>query len=172
MQYLIIYCISTCSCYAIVKSYAVLFLPADECPDDKYLNKYVRKRVCAAGTDKWQDLGIALMGQDAVYVLDIIKINHPNCIERCCTRMFTVWRQRTPKASWKQLIESLKEVELTQLASDLEELLQPAMLEEQSALVTNEKQQSLTHFKFKGIIAQKFNRNKTLINGACTKLTK
>ena len=23
-----------CSCYAIVKSYAVLFLPVDECPDD------------------------------------------------------------------------------------------------------------------------------------------
>ena len=140
-------------------------------PDDKYLNKYVRERVCAAGTDKWRDLGIVLMGQDAVYVLDII-INHPNCIERCCSRMFTVWRQRTPKASWKQLIEALKEVELTQLASELEELLQPAMVEEQSALVTNEQQQSLTHFKFKGIIAQKFNRNKTLINGACTKLTK
>ena len=42
------------SCYAIVKSYAVLLLPVDECPDDKYLNKYVRERVnvCATGTEK------------------------------------------------------------------------------------------------------------------------
>ena len=86
------------SCH-IVKSYAVLFLPADECPDDKYLNKYVRERVCTADADKWQDLGIVLMGQDAIYVLDIIRINHPNYIEECCLRMFTVWRQRTPKAS-------------------------------------------------------------------------
>ena len=72
--------------------------------------------------------------------------------------MFTVWHQRTPKASWKQLIEALKEVDLTQLVSELEELLQPTELEEQSALVTNEQQQSLTHYKFKGIIAQKFDR--------------
>ena len=129
----------------------MLFLPVDECPDDKYLNKYVRERVCAAGTDKWRDLGIVLMGQDAIYVLDIIRINHPNYIEECCTRMFTVWRQRTPKASWKQLIEELKEVELTQLASELERLLQPTELEEQSALVTSEQQQSLTYFKLKGI---------------------
>ena len=85
--------------------------------------------------------------------------------------MFTVWRQRTPKASWKQLIEVLKEVELTQLVSKLERLLQPTELEEQSALVTNEQQQSLTHFKFKGIITQKFD-GKTLIDGPCTKLTK
>ena len=92
-------------------------------------------------------LGNSVDGQDAVYVLDIIKINHPNYIEECCTRMFTV-------------IEALKEVELTQLASELERLLQPTELEEQSALVTNEQQQSLTHFKFKGIIAQKFDGKK------------
>ena len=44
-----------------------------------------------------------------------------------CSRMFTEWRQRTPKASWKQLIEALKEVRLTQLASELEELLIPSV---------------------------------------------
>ena len=126
-----------------------LFLPVDECPDDKYLNKFVRGKVCAAGTDKWQDLGIVLMGQDAVYVLDIIKANSNDNVA-CCTKMFTEWRQRTPKASWKQLIEALKEVKLTQLASELEYFLQLAeleLLEEQSALVTSERQQSLKHFK-------------------------
>ena len=63
------------------------------------------------------------MGQDAVTDLDIIRINHPSDVEECCSRMFTKWRQRTPTASWKQLIEALKEVDLTQLASELEELL-------------------------------------------------
>ena len=101
-----------------------LFLPVNDCPDDKYLNKYVRGKVCAAGINKWRDLAVVLMGQDDVYVLDIIKANSNDNVE-CCSRMFTEWRQRTPKASWKQLIEALKEVKLTQLASELEELLIP-----------------------------------------------
>ena len=66
------------------------------------------------------------MGQDDVYVLDIIKANSTDNVE-CCSRMFTEWRQRTPKASWEQLIEALKEVKLTQLASELEELLIPSV---------------------------------------------
>ena len=123
-----------------------MLLPVDECPDDKHLNKYVRGKVCAAGTDKWRDLGIVLMGQNAEFSLNVIKVNCPD-VRECCSRMFTAWRQRTPTASWKQLIEALKEVELTQLASELERLLQPTELEEQSALVTSEQRQSLKHFK-------------------------
>ena len=103
-----------------------MFLPANDCPDDKYLNKYVREKICAAGTNKWRDLGIELMEQDAIPSLDVISANHTNNVE-CCTRMFTEWRQRTPKASWKQLIGALKEVQLTQLASELEELLIPSV---------------------------------------------
>ena len=108
--------------YLLTSVYLYDPLPVNDRPDDKYLNKYVRGKVCAAGTDKWRDLGIVLMGQDDVYVLDIIKANSNDNVA-CCTRMFTEWRQRTPKASWKQLIEALKEVDLTQLASELEELL-------------------------------------------------
>ena len=103
-----------------------MLLPVNDCPDDKYLNKYVRGKICAAGTTKWRDLGIALMGQNDVYVLDIIKANSTDNVEYC-SRMFTEWRQRTPKASWKQLIEVLKEVKLTQLASELEKLLIPSV---------------------------------------------
>ena len=102
-------------------------LPVNDRPDDKHLNKYVRGKVCAAGADKWRDLGIVLMGQDAVTDLDTIKVDHPYNVKECCSRMFTEWRQRTPKASWKQLIEALKEVKLTQLASELEELLIPSV---------------------------------------------
>ena len=93
-----------------------------DCPNLQYFYKYV----CAAGNykDKWWDLGIELMGEDDVYLLDIIKVNSTDNAE-CCVRMFTEWRQRTPKASWKQLIEALKEINLTQLASELEELLIP-----------------------------------------------
>ena len=113
-------------CYNI-NLYDCFFLPVNECPDDKHLNKYVRGKVCAAGTSKWRDLGIVLMGQDAVTDLDTIRVDYPNDVEERCSRMFIEWRQRTPTASWKQLIEALKEVELTQLASELEELLIPSV---------------------------------------------
>ena len=67
------------------------------------------------------------MGQDAVTDLDMMRVDYPNNVQECCSRMFTKWHQRTPKTSWKQLIEALKEVELTQLASELEELLTPSV---------------------------------------------
>ena len=67
------------------------------------------------------------MEQDAVPSLDVISANHTINVEECCSRKFIKWHQRTPKASWKQLIEALKQVKLTQLASELEELLIPSM---------------------------------------------
>ena len=102
-----------------------MFLPVNDCPNDQYLNKYVREKVCAAGTNKWRDLGIVLMGQDAAFGLDVIKVDCPNNVKECCSRMFTEWRQKDPKASWRILIDALKEVQLTQLASELEDLLIP-----------------------------------------------
>jgi len=97
--------------------------PANECPNDKFLNKYVRDKVC----EKWRDLGIELMGQDAVPNLNVTRANHCNDVSECCSRMFTLWRQRTPKANWKQLIEALKEVNLNHLASELEGLSTPSV---------------------------------------------
>ena len=73
------------------------------------------------------------MGQDAVTDLDTIRVDYPYNVKECCSRMFTEWRQRTPKASWKQLIEALKEVKLTQLASELEELLIPSEQESKTS---------------------------------------
>ena len=123
----------------------VFFLPVNDRPDDKHLNKYVKGKVCAAGTDKWRELGIVLMGQDAVTDLDTIRVDYPNNVKECCSRMFTTWHQRTPKASWKQLIEALKEVNLTQLASELEELLIPSVeySVEQESKVSHDSQQQL-----------------------------
>ena len=108
------------------------------------------------------------MGQDATPSLDTIRVDHRDIIH-CCSSMFDMWLQRIPKASWKQLIEALKEVRLTQLASELEESLQPVehwpeeslqldkLIEEvvmQSGMVSSEprRSQESLHLKFKGII--------------------
>ena len=70
-----------------------LFSPVTDRPDDKYLNKFLREKVCAAGATKWRDLGIVLMGQDAFSGLDVIRIDCPYSVEECCARMFIKWRQ-------------------------------------------------------------------------------
>ena len=103
--------------------YNRLFSPVTDFPDDKYLNQYVREKVCAAGTTKWRDLGIALMGQKAATGLDVIKVNYPNNVEECCSRMFNKWRQKTTTGSWGKLLQALKEVKLMELVSELEKLL-------------------------------------------------
>ena len=100
-------------------------MPVNDCPDDKYFNKYVRGKVCAAGAEKWRDLGIVLMGQNAATDLDVIRVDYPHDVKACCSRMFTEWRQTSLEASWKELIDALKEVKLTQLASEVEKLLVP-----------------------------------------------
>ena len=119
-----------CVCTKPESSYSdkqsMYILLADECPDDKYLNKYVREKVCgacASSPDIWRDLGIELMGQQSVSKLDEIKANNGGNVTLCCSAMFSLWRQRQPKANWSQLIIALKEIKLETLADDIEKLL-------------------------------------------------
>ena len=63
------------------------------------------------------------MGQEEVPSLDVIKANHHGDIKQCCSRMFSLWRQRQPKANWDQLIKALKEIKLYTLVNKLEILL-------------------------------------------------
>ena len=63
------------------------------------------------------------MGQDAAPGLDVIGVNYPTNVEKCCSRMFNKWRQTTPTGSWGKLLQALKEVKLIELVSELEELL-------------------------------------------------
>ena len=123
-------------------------ITVNDCPNDQFLNKYVRTKVCAAGANKWRDLGIVLMGQDAADDLDIIRIDHPNNVKECCLRMFSEWRQRNTKASYKDLIDGLKEVSLIQLASEVEKLLIPSVescVEQKSEIPLNKGQKLEKH---------------------------
>ena len=123
-------------------------ITVSDCLDDQFLNKYVRTKVCAAGANKWRDLGIVLMGQDAADDLDVIKIDHPNNVKDCCTRMFKEWRETKPQASFRHLIDGLKEVNLIQLASEVEKLLIPSVescKEVKSAVPLNKRQRLEEH---------------------------
>ena len=71
------------------------------------------------------------MGEDAVSALNVISINHPNDVEKCFSVMFTKWKQRKPKANWKNVIDALK---LDQVASELEALLLPSVVSNEQNL--------------------------------------
>ena len=100
---------------------------ADECPEDRFLNKFVREAICAAGSDVWKDLGVELMGQKAVLALNKIEVDNTGNVARRCSAMFTLWRQRQPKANWRQLIKALEQINLNTLANTIEELLSPSI---------------------------------------------
>ena len=101
----------------------------NERPEDKYLNKYVREKVCAAcasNPEIWRDIGIELMGQESAAKLDVIKADNGDVMQRC-SAMFTLWCQMQSKASWDQLIQALKDVKLFTLADEIDKLLLPCV---------------------------------------------
>ena len=70
----------------------------------------------------WLDLGIQLLEKEDVAALLAIKSDVSECSERC-SKMFNLWLERRPKASWSNLIEALKLIHQNKLASDIVDLL-------------------------------------------------
>ena len=96
---------------------------------ENYLDKHVRPGLCAAcdvNPQAWKDLGKVLM-PDAIAELSTISQDHRDRVINCCSRMFQLWLQRKPNASWKQLIMALKEINLNTLASQIEGMLTPSV---------------------------------------------
>jgi len=74
---------------------------------------------------KWHDLGVELLEADDVATLNAIRSEHPSDLSACCTRMFTIWLDKQPTATWNQLIEALRQpgIELNGLATEIEQML-------------------------------------------------
>ena len=87
----------------------------------KYLIRYVRSSVGL----KWHDLGIELLDSDDVKDLDKIEAEYKLDLDKCCTKMFQLWLEKQPTASWSQLIEALRQpdIELHSLATKIENML-------------------------------------------------
>ena len=93
----------------------------DDRPALKLLNKHVRKEV----SSKWHDLGLELLEQEDEEKLNEIKTNNPSDVSECCKEMFQLWLRKCTNATWNQLIQALKEVELNNLATAIEGMLIP-----------------------------------------------
>ena len=88
-------------------------------PALKLLNRHVIKGV----SSKWHDLGLELLEQEDEQKLRKIKIDSPNNASECCKEMFQLWLEKCSDASWNQLIQSLREIELSSLATKTEAML-------------------------------------------------
>ena len=73
---------------------------------------------------KWHDLGIELLDPD-VEELDRIEAEGLSKLDQCCTKMFQLWLNKQPTASWNQLIEALRQrsINLGTLADKIEQML-------------------------------------------------
>ena len=97
----------------------------DDRPKEIYLNRHIRLPLCAAcdvNPQAWKDLGTELM-PDAEAELSAISAEHPDSLVKCCSSLFQLWLQRESNASWKQLLDALKKVNLNHLATQIEGML-------------------------------------------------
>ena len=110
-----------------------IFIAVDNRPEIKFLNRHMREPLCAKSTGMWKDLGLELLGTGSNDSLDAIKNNNSD-IRNCCSAMFQLWLDRQPTASWRQLIEALKQLQLNFLAYQIESKLIIPVLEPSAGL--------------------------------------
>ena len=116
---------------------------ANDKPEIIHLNRHVRTHVCGAccnNPEVWRDLGRELLGQEGESELNIIAANNGGNVIQCCSSMFSLWLERQPEASWRQLFKALSNVNLVSLATETEKLLTPSEQQQSS-------QQTLTNLQ-------------------------
>ena len=96
-------------------------VPGSDRPALKLLNKHVVKQI----SSKWHDLGLELLEQEDEETLNQIKSDNPKDVNECCKEMFQLWLRKCSTATWHQLIQALKVVDLTTLATNVEGMLIP-----------------------------------------------
>ena len=87
----------------------------------KDLNKHVIPLVAT----RWYDLGLELLETKyAMTKLEIIQADNRNDVSKCCTQMFKKWLETQTDASWSQLVQAVKSIELNDVAASIEQFIQ------------------------------------------------
>ena len=71
-------------------------------------------------TSKWFDLGLELV--DSHKILRVIEADHRNNVDTCCRVMFEKWLEKTPDASWEQLVTALNNIGMNTAAAIVSKL--------------------------------------------------
>ena len=104
--------------WRISSRYVIIHIGHDR-PALKFLYKYV----CNEVTSMWHELGLELLEPEDEEGLNEIKSNNPHDVRKCCKEMFHLWLSRHPFATWNQLIQALKELNLNKLAATIKRML-------------------------------------------------
>lgn len=94
----------------------------------------MREQLCAKNPQAWKDLGIELLGVESSDALDVLKNNNSDVMS-CCSAMFQLWLERQPTATWSQLIQALRQLQLNSLADQISSKLTVPVLESDSGLL-------------------------------------
>ena len=92
---------------------------------DKPLLQNLYDHVVPLVADKWRDIAPHLLHRTLIdnRVLEVIAADNPRSVEGCCKSMFEKWLNTQKDASWNQLIEAIKSINLQYIASKLEKYL-------------------------------------------------
>ena len=92
----------------------------------------MRIHICGStnNPEVWRDVGTELLGEllgeQVESELNAIAADSHGSVIKCCSSMFSLWLERQPEASWRQLINALRTVKLVALAANVENLLIPS----------------------------------------------
>ena len=102
----------------------------------------IKCAACEDNPEAWKDLGMKLLpvGDDTVTTLKTISVNIRGNIIKCCSSLFSLWLDRQPKATWRQLIQALTRIKLNNLAMKIEHNLTPSSAENTNIIVPHMQQ--------------------------------
>ena len=67
-------------------------------PTLRYFNRHVRPLIAS----RWEDVAVQLLSEEHQKEIDIIKANHHDDVEKCCSSLFTIWNQQQPEGvTWR-----------------------------------------------------------------------
>ena len=91
----------------------------------RYLNRWVKDKVCKEGMNYLQDLADVLLpkGEGGTQLRIIAEDNRS--IKACFTEFFNRWGERVVDATWKKLIDALVETKKVALAKEIGNALTP-----------------------------------------------
>ena len=93
--------------------------------DLKYLNRWVKDKICEEGMNYLKELaGVLLPGGVGNIQIRIIIQDNRGDIKSCFTELIDEWRRREIDATWQKFIDALKDTNMPNLARDIENRLQ------------------------------------------------
>ena len=90
----------------------------------KFIWSGLNKHVISLVATKWYDLGLELLDPRHEREMEIIdKDSKVEGTRTCCRKMFGKWLETRDDASWDQLIEAVRTIQLNEVASHIEQLV-------------------------------------------------